>query len=228
MQLNRANIEKLEQIILTHLDPDHIEGIRVVEQLTLDYRTWLAYPDKTVKLLLPLSLKDRIMGVRSAYGPLIDYYQTQGFVRCVYFQDTVELGNIRITALPVDRGEQTAFVYVFENGARKIVYAPCDIRPFPENREEARNPDLLVIQPGIFETGLKHGFTYPPDHISRITLYTFEETMNLAERIGAKRIVFMHLEEYWNRSYDDYRSLAAKYENITFAYDGQKFAVEDR
>ena len=101
-----------------------------------------------------------------------------------------------------------------------MIYAPCDLKPFPTHRDEVQNADLLIIQPGIFETGLKHDFIYPNDHISRTTLYTFEQTMEIAKRICAKKTVFVHLEEYWNRSYDDYRALEEQYPNITFACDG--------
>ena len=106
-----------------------------------------------------------------------------------------------------------------------MVYAPCDIKPFPETRHEVQKADLLVIQPGIFEGGLKHGFRYPEDHISRTTLYTFEETMDLGREIGARQILFMHLEEYWNRSFDDYLALEENYNNIRFAFDGMHVAV---
>ena len=94
-----------------------------------------------------------------------------------------------------------------------MVYAPCDIKPFPENREEVRQADLLLIQPGIFEDGLKDQFTYPEHHISRTTLYTIDETIALSKRINAKQIMFIHLEEYYNRSHTDYFSMQ-------FSYDG--------
>jgi phosphoribosyl 1,2-cyclic phosphate phosphodiesterase len=103
---------------------------------------------------------------------------------------------------------------------QRIVYAPCDIKPFPEDRPEVHDADLLVIQPGIFETGLRHGFKYPENHISRKTLYTFEQTLALAHQIGAKQTVFTHLEEYWHRSYDDYLQLELEVPGIRFAYDG--------
>ena len=106
-----------------------------------------------------------------------------------------------------------------------MVYAPCDIRPFPEERNEVQGCDLLVIQPGIFEDGLKHGFVYPRDHISRSTLYTFDETLALARRIQAPRILFVHLEEYWNRSYDDYATIEKKYDHLAFAHDGMEMLV---
>ena len=224
-QLNRSDIRQVDYLIFTHLDPDHVEGFRVVEQITLDFRTWCAYPEKQICLLLPEQLSERLREIRSQYGPLIDFYEKSGFLRLLPFRDKVQIEDVQITALPVDRGSQLSFVYAFECSERKVIYAPCDLKPFPEERIEVREADLLIIQPGIFETGLKHGFEYPPDHISRITLYTFEQTMDLATRIQAKKIVFVHLEEYWNRSYDDYRALESKDQRIRFAYDGMQLTV---
>ncbi|QTA85204.1 MBL fold metallo-hydrolase [Desulfonema magnum] len=222
-QLNRSEIASVDYLLFTHLDPDHVEGFRVVEQITLDFRTWEAYPEKQINLILPEYLHDRLKNIQTAYGPVIEFYENQGFVRSVSFEDHIVIGDIQITAIPVDRGSQTVFIYVFEQKNARAVYAPCDIRPFPEHRAEVRKADFLVIQPGIFEEGLKHGFVYPDDHISRTTLYTFEETLALAKRIQAGRILFVHLEEYWNRSYDDYLLLEKKFPNVRFAYDGLTF-----
>ena len=106
-----------------------------------------------------------------------------------------------------------------------MVYAPCDLKPFPEEKKEVQDADLLVIQPGIFEEGLKHGFIYPKDHISRRTLYTFEETLELSKRIRARNVLFVHIEEYWNRGHDDYRAMRKNFENIDFAYDGMRIKI---
>ena len=217
-QLNRSHIRRIDYLILTHLDPDHVEGLRVVEQITLDFRSWRAYPEKQICLLLPEQLGERIREIQSQYGPLLDFYQQSGFVRVMLFQGEVQINNVRITAIPVDRGSQLAFVYVFEKSGCKVVYAPCDFKSFPEHRTKVQYPDLLVIQPGIFESGLKHHFKYPADHISRTTLYTFEQTLELAARIEARKVLFVHLEEYWNRSYDDYCALES--DGLKFAYDG--------
>ena len=223
--LNRSPIRRVEYLLFSHLDPDHVEGFRVVEQIALDFRTWHAYPEKQICLLLPQQLKERLGEIRSQYGPVIDFYQKSGFVRLVSFEDKTRVGDIEITAIPVDRGFQLAFVYVFEKSGRKVIYAPCDLKPFPEHRIEVQQADLLIIQPGIFEEGLKHRFRYPAEHISRTTLYTFEQTMNLAVCLQAKRVLFVHLEEYWNRSYDDYCALESKHRNIRFAYDGMQLTV---
>jgi phosphoribosyl 1,2-cyclic phosphate phosphodiesterase len=224
-QLNRSDIQQIDYLTFTHLDPDHVEGFRVVEQIALDFRTWRAYPEKQICLILPEQLSERLREIRSQYGPVIDFYEQSGFVRLMPFRDRVQIEDVQITALPIDRGSQLFFIYVFEESGRRVIYAPCDLKPFPEHREEVQNADMLIIQPGIFETGLKHGFEYPSDHISRTTLYTAEQTMDLATRIQAKKIVFVHLEEYWNRSYDDYCALESKDERIHFAYDSMQLTI---
>ena len=220
LQLNRSRIAQIDYLLFTHLDPDHVEGFRVVEQIALDFRTWRAYSGKQIKLVLPAQLDSQLKEIRSVYGPIIDFFESQGFVQRIPFQDRIKIGKIEVTAIPVDRGSHQSFIYIFDRDDKRLVYAPCDIKPFPEEREELHRADLLVIQPGIFEDGLKHGFKYPEDHISRKTLYTFEETLDLACRIKAGRTLFVHLEEYWNRSHDDYLALQETLENALFAYDG--------
>ena len=223
--LNQFSIRKIDYLIFSHLDPDHVEGFRVVEQIALDFRTWQAYPEKQVCLLLPEELSGSIGKLKSQYASIIDFYQKSGFLQLKLFHNKIQIGDVGITALPVDRVNQMAFVYVFEKSGRKIVYAPCDIKPFPKHRNEVENADLLIIQPGIFEEGLKHDFRYPAGHISRKTLYTFEQTVELAKQIKAEKTVFVHLEEYWNRSYDDYCALESKSQGFQFAYDGMQLKV---
>ncbi|MFC1860920.1 MBL fold metallo-hydrolase [Chloroflexota bacterium] len=223
--INRSSIRHIEYLTITHPDPDHIEGLRIVEQIALDFRTWHAYPQKQVCLLLPEPLEDGLRNIRSQYGSALDFYRESGFIHLMLFQDTVRIKDVGITAISVDRGSQLSFVYVFEKANKKVVYAPCDIKPFPEHRDEVQQPDLLIIQPGIFEEGLKHGFKYPVHHISRTMLYTFEQTLNLATRTRAKKVLFVHLEEYWNRSYEDYCALEPENSWFRFAYDGMHLEV---
>lgn len=224
-QLNRSDIENVEYLLFSHLDPDHVEGFRVVEQIALDFRNWRGFPEKQLTLLLPEELEVPLRRVRSQYGPLVDFYEETGLLRLQTFEHSVGVGDIHITAIPIDRGTQLAFVYVFEDTRHRVVYAPCDLKPFPLERNEVQGPNLLFIQPGIFETGLRYAFRYPRDHVSRTTLYTFEETLDLAARLRATEVVFVHIEEYWNRSYDDYHAMEADHSGIRFSYDGMEIAL---
>ena len=137
----------------------------------------------------------------------------------------MKLGLIDLTAIPIKSESLMSFIYVFDQGSKRVVYAPCDIKPFPAAQEALQNADLLIIQPGIFEDGLKHDFIYPQKHISRKTLYTFEETLTIAKRIHSKHVLFVHLEEYWNRGYDDYRAIEKDLSHISFSYDGMRVSV---
>ncbi|HKJ98876.1 MAG TPA: MBL fold metallo-hydrolase [Desulfotignum sp.] len=227
-QLNQFNIAAVSNLMLTHLDPDHIEGFRVVEQITIDFRTWEAHADKTVRLVMPRQLLEAFRQVNTAYGSLVSFYEESGFLRCEPFDRNTMIGDIQVTALPVDRGNQVAYIYVFEKNGGRAVYAPCDIKPFPEQDPAVQHPDVLFIQPGLFETRLRHGYVYPDDHISRTTLYTFEQTVALSRRIQAKQVVFIHLEEYWHRSFTDYRALEAAFDNMVFAWDGMTLTINER
>ncbi|MBF0235648.1 MAG: hypothetical protein HQK65_21830 [Desulfamplus sp.] len=224
-QLNRSRIDRIKYLIFTHLDPDHTEGFRIVEQASLDFRSWKAYPDKQITLVLPETLMDRIRNIHSAYGSMIDFYIQQGFIRIHSFDQIIQLGSILIEALSVPRDDHFAYIYIFKQNNKKLIYAPCDIKPFPIDHPEVMDADLLVIQPGIFETGLKHDFLYPSNHISRTTLYTFEDTLKLANDIRSRQILFVHLEEYWNRGYDEYVALEKQFDNISFASDNMHLII---
>ena len=224
-QLNRFDISSLDTVMLTHLDPDHIEGFRVLEQITIDFRTWRAFPEKRIRLLLPEPLMVKLRGISSVYGSQLDFFESSGFVQCMQFKESTTIEDLTITAVPVEQKNPTVFIYVFEKKGKKLVVAPCDIKPFPETCNVIQDADLLMIQPGIFETGLQDRYVFPENHISRTTLYTFNETLALSQRINASKIVFIHLEEYWHRSYEDYLALERQFANITFAYDGLSLKI---
>jgi len=61
-----------------------------------------------------------------------------------------------------------------------------------------------------------------PDHVEGLRV---AEQIALGQRLGAKEILFVHLEEYWNRSYDDYLAIQGNYENIIFAYDNMQITL---
>jgi phosphoribosyl 1,2-cyclic phosphate phosphodiesterase len=73
--------------------------------------------------------------------------------------------------------------------------------------------------------GLRDDFVYPPNDLTRTELYSFDETLEITKTIRAKQVAFVHLEEYWNRSFDDYRKLEKEYDNISFAYDGMEIIL---
>ena len=92
---------------------------------------------------------------------------------------------------------------------------------------EARKKEVLYARsgPSAFQHDINLLIDTPDEHISRKTLYTFEQALKLVTRLHAKKVVFVHLEEYWNQSYDDYSLLEASDPRIRFAYDGMQLSV---
>ena len=89
--LNRSRISHVDHLIFSHLDPDHVEGFRVVEQIALDFRSWRAYLEKQVCLLLPEEMEGPLRAIGSQYGPVVDFYRGSGFLRVEPFHDRIDV-----------------------------------------------------------------------------------------------------------------------------------------
>ena len=92
--LNGPPIRRADHRLFTHLNPDHVEGIRVIEQIALDFRTRHTYPKKLIYLLLSEQRSKRIKEIRSQYGPVIDFYREGRFIRIKSFRDQTRIGDM--------------------------------------------------------------------------------------------------------------------------------------
>lgn len=115
-------------------------------------------------------------------------------------------------------------VFVFEQGERKVIYAPCDVKPFPKNNI-FKNADVMIIGNTIVGKILKDGFVLKEDNPLNDELFNMDEIKDLKDTYNMKKVVMTHLEEDWGKSYDDYLELQKQYDNITFAYDGMTFEI---
>lgn len=222
--LNHAGIQNVEHILYSHCDPDHTMGMRVIEQLKMD---WLAgsvgkKPDHPIEVVsLPAILEDiRQQGTK--YGSMLAYYEAKGLV---YTTGTrvLEAGNIQIEMLPVDEQEHVT-VFVISSDSKKIIYAPCDVKPFPKS-DKFQGADVLIIGNTIVGDVLKDGFVLQEDNPLRKELFTLDEIEEIREQYAAPEVIITHLEEDWGKSYDDYRELEKEWKFIRFAYDGLKIPL---
>lgn len=117
-----------------------------------------------------------------------------------------------------------ATIFVFEKDDKKVIYAPCDVKPFPKDIifEDA---DLLIIGNTVVGDKLKNGFILDENNPLRKELFTLDEIQNLKNNYGIKNVIITHLEEDWGKSYDDYIKLEKQYSDIKFAYDGMKIEI---
>lgn len=219
--LNHAKVREIESILYSHADPDHTMGMRVFEQLKMD---WLGCSigkknEKPIEVLALPKVIEELRGQKTFRGSVLDYYTWRGLV-AVNSSYRLEKEGIRIELIPVDEREEVA-VFVIIKGDKKIIYAPCDVKPFPEN-ELFIGADVLIIGNTIVGNVLKDGFVLEQDNPLREDLFVMEEIEALKAKYGIKQVIITHLEEDWGKSYDDYVELEKEYEGIRFAYDGME------
>lgn len=222
--LNNSDIQKVEYILYSHCDPDHTMGMRVIEQLKMD---WLAVsigkkPENPIGIIsLPPILEDvKKQGTR--YGSAVAYYEAKGLIYTKEIR-AFQKDNILVELIPVDEHEHVAIFVISSNG-KKIIYAPCDVKPFPRS-EKFQNADVLIIGNTIVGDILKGGFVLKEDNPLRKELFTLDEIDTIRNQYGIKEVIITHLEEDWGKSYDDYRELEKKLNSIRFAYDGLKIQL---
>lgn len=217
--LNNAGIRKVEHIFYSHCDPDHTMGMRVIEQLKLD---WLADSlgekarDPIEVASLPVILED-MKRQETRYGSFLGYFEAKGLIYTRGIR-SFQKGGVSVELVPVDAQEHVA-VFVISSGGRKIIYAPCDVKPFPES-EKFWGADVLIIGNTIVGDVLKNGFVLQEDNPLRKELFTLEEIQGIRKRYGIGEVIVTHLEEDWGKSYDDYKRLEGELDSIRFAYDG--------
>jgi len=223
--LNNSNIKAVDTIFYSHWDPDHTLGMRIMEQLRLE---WLDYfkgikPDNPVTVFAQPDVMEDLKGIRSKYGSLLGYYEYMNLIKCSTVERQIEIAGIKITLIQIAK-DKAVTVFVFESNGRKLIYAPCDCIPFPED-EILENADVLVLGNTYVGAVLKNGNVITDDHPLHKELHSFEDALEIQNRLKSKSLVITHLEEDWGKSLDDYKELEKNYPGVRFAYDSMEIEL---
>ena len=224
--LNAADIRSVERVLYTHSDPDHTLGMRIFEQLRLE---WLDYyeknlPHSQVDVCATPEVMDTLNGIGIGYGAILDYYVSMGLVNRKPMVEPLNIGGIAITAIPVDK-RKSVTIFIFEENERKVIYAPCDCKPFPMD-EQMRNSDLLIIGNTFIGDTLKDKRDIGENHPLRKELHSLEDVMSIKHDLSITDVIVTHIEEDWGKSFDDYIVLEEKHPGVRFAYDGMVVEVK--
>ncbi|MDR0293286.1 MAG: MBL fold metallo-hydrolase [Oscillospiraceae bacterium] len=222
--LNASDIRTVEYILYTHRDPDHTLGMRIFEQLRLE---WIDYyekipPRSPVEVCATPEVMETLNGIGIGYGAILDYYVKMGLANRRLITEPFNIGNIQISAVPVGKSKSVS-VFMFENDGRKVIYAPCDCKPFPME-ESLQNADLLIIGNTFVGDTLKNDRSIGADHPLRQELHSIEDVLEIKRKLFVNDIIVTHIEEDWGKSYDDYITLEDQY-GVKFAYDGMVVEV---
>lgn len=221
--LNYADIRQVNTVLFSHIDPDHTLGMRVFEHLRLN---WLEISEgkectNPINVFAMEHVMYDINSIRSRLGSYLDYYEnTRNIIKRNVVKDYIVLGNIKITFVRIG----PATVFIFEDREGKVIYAPCDVKPFPEN-DIFINADVIVIGNTIVGEVLKDGYILKENNSLKDELFTMNEIEDLKSKYNIKKVIMTHLEEDWGKSFVDYLELQSEYEGISFAYDGMTFEV---
>src|SRR5438876_1138631 len=113
-----------------------------------------------------------------------------------------------------------------ERESRRWVFALDDTKDWKPSTEFS-DPDLLVLETGWFERDPGGRVIVPPGHPIRNEEASFEETLDMIDRINPQKTVLTHIEQLWARSYEDYLELEKKHHGhkLQFAYDGLRIKL---
>jgi phosphoribosyl 1,2-cyclic phosphate phosphodiesterase len=224
--LNNAEITYLDNILYSHWDPDHTLGMRIIEQLRLE---WLDYyenkkPTNPINILASNEVMKDINNIRNPYGSFMDYYEHMGLIKRQIVESGICLKNkIKITFIPISK-EKAVNIFMFEQDNKMVIYAPCDCKPFPKNNE-INNADILIIGNTFIGDVLKNDTFIYEAHPLRSELHSIENIIGLKNYYKIKTAIITHIEEDWGKSFDEYKELEKKYKNVLFAYDGMKIEL---
>ena len=219
--LNHANIDQVNYVLYSHMDPDHTMGMRLFEQLKMDWLNssiGIKCNDPVKVISLPMVLEDlKMQGTK--YGSALAYYASCGLIT-LQEENNLKVDNVCIKIVPANEEESVA-IFIITEDDKKVIYAPCDVKPFPEN-DKFQYADTLIIGNTIIGDRLKNGFVLEQGNPLRDELFVMDEIVALKQKYHIKKVIITHIEEDWGKSYDDYLELQNEYDGIYFAYDGME------
>lgn len=119
--INNADIKKVDNILYSHLDPDHTLGMRIMEQLKLEWFDFYdrKFPDRPINIYAQPKVMNDINKIRTKYGSLLDYYASLRLIKRNKVKNSIIISDVKITFISVPYVKAVT-VFVFEKCGKKI------------------------------------------------------------------------------------------------------------
>lgn len=209
---DRQGISEIEYLSISHKDPDHTRGMRIVEPLGYDCIADKGSPIRFV------ALPEVVDDINAWNGDGLYYYQN--VLHCISINKTnyIKIGEIEVHLVnnKTHRGNMT--FYVISENNKKVIYACCDVKPFVHN-ELYFDADVLIIGL-VSDDGILKDGSCLENAPFKDDMFTIDEIMELKHKYRIKRVIVTHIDEYWGKSYNHYKEVEKSLDNIFFAYDG--------
>jgi phosphoribosyl 1,2-cyclic phosphate phosphodiesterase len=173
LQLVTNGIDRVDAVLFTHDHADHTHGVDDIRAITVrrDAPLPMFGPPSTLENLakrFPYIFDDNIRPQAGTSKP-------EGHARALQPNETVTIGDVDVTAVPVPHGKLT--VYAYRIGPLAYVTDAKEVPPAAF--EQLRGAKVLVIN-ALFRT--EH-----PTHLS------IPEAVRVAKELGADRTYLTHL-----------------------------------
>ncbi|MBW3003339.1 MBL fold metallo-hydrolase [Candidatus Woesearchaeota archaeon] len=205
--LNRFNITDVEYLFITHWHPDHTFGLRPLLESNFDWEK--GKPRKKIKIFIPR----KVYGVLKERYPSITYLIDAlklGTVKHLEHNNSVNIGDVRVTAAGFGGKDADTFGYMFESNGKKLLYAPCDTYFLIQ---QISGLDILINECGLVNLEL-------PNEIS------FKKLIERLRQWKPKKVILTHIEEpeLKRLNFDKLRKQYSDL-NLDFAYDGMRITL---
>lgn len=213
---NRQRISEVKHLSISHSDPDHVRGIRIVEKIGCDFIKETSIPIGFYAL--PEVIKD----INEMNRDCFKYYGD--VLHCVSVNETshIKIDNVEIDLINNNPRRNITF-YVIKEDEKKVIYACCNPKPFAHN-DLYFDADILIISM-VSDDGILNDGTKLKDTPLKDEILTLDEVVELKNYYRIKKIIVTHIDEIWGKSYGYYNELEKELDNILFAYDGMEIIV---
>jgi len=219
--LDRLQVTEIVACSYSHWHPDHVLGRRIWEALNRDFRGWPTESERT-DIYLPEQVGYDFRKKLGMWDTLA-FYERLEIVRVTELKDgqIVTIGNMRIRPFRV--AEDYVYAFEFEGAEKRVLIAPDELNGW-EPPEEVQGVDLAVLPVGVFEFDpFTRERRIPEEHPVLGFESTFDETLEMIEKLGAGRVILTHIEEMDGLTHDDFQRLRQDLYhqgcNVEFAYD---------
>ena len=225
--LNRSRVTDIAGCFYSHWHPDHVMGRRVWESRNLDWRHWPPENQKTT-VYLPEQVANDFRTTLGS-GEHFAFMAKIGVVEVVELHDGETVRRAGVEIRPFRLAEDYVYGFLLEGEGKRVLICPDELFGW-EPPEEVRGVDLAVIPMGIAELDPLSGERrIPAEHPVLKSEATFQQTLDIVRKLGAKRVIMTHIEEPDQLSYDDLQVLAGQLQArgfpIAFSYDTQVVEV---
>lgn len=230
VQVDRGRFRDIRAGLYSHWHPDHTAGWRMWETRNWDSFNWPPRL-KTTPIYLPPRVEETFhdhMGLSGNFK----YMQERGWVEVRTMREPVALNGWRIS--PIQLQEEYVYAYLFEEveGSRRGLVVMDEMVGWLPPQELA-GVELAVLPMGLWEFDeFSEERKIPVDHPVLLSEATYRQTLEVAERLAPKRLVFMHIEEPYGVTPPEFDRLAAQLRerrgwDVFFAHDTMLVEMPD-